>query len=246
MGYSLPDLLILAAATSYFIGYLIINQVMLRLFILAGTLCYIGYYWTVADTPLWMAIWASVAIGSANLFGLWLLLMSRSRLSIPKQYRALYDSQPHFRDLPPGDFRVLITAARHVTLAERTVLMRENAWNTKLYYLLDGTVEAEKLGHAFDMPAGIFMGEVAYLLEQPASATIAVKPGATVLEWDFAELRKRSLRKPRFKLALEAMISRDLSRKVSLAVAPNQTRAAPRQEIYPAMETVLAVTHDSQ
>ena len=44
--------------------------------------------------------------------------------------------------------------------------------------------------------------------------------GAEVLEWRFDTLRRQAARNTRFKLALEAMISSDLARKVSYAVAP--------------------------
>lgn len=224
MTITLPDLLVLAAAGTYFLAYLIINQVILRVLVLIGTVCYIAYYATVADDPLWVAIWTSVALGLSNIFGLCLLLGARSRLAIPQEYRALYENTPGFKEVPPGDFGAIIKAASEETYEDAQQLMSEDAPNETLYYLLSGSAQANKLGHSFDLPPGIFLGEAAYLLNTNAAATISTEPGATVLRWDFRELRRLSQRRPRFKLALEALISRDQARKVAMAVAPDSRR----------------------
>ncbi len=216
---SIPDLLVLAAAGSYVVGYLIINQVTLRIFVLFGTGFYIAYYALVSSEPLWTAIWTSVALGLANLVGLWLLLAARSRRRLTAEMAQLYDSIADFNELPPGDFRVVMNSGKRRVFTEPTCLVEENNTNGTLYFLLKGQARAEKRGHHFNMPAGIFIGEVSYMLSRPSSATVTVDAGSEVIAWEFKTLRERS-RRPRFKLALEAMISRDLSRKVAEAVAP--------------------------
>ena len=45
-----------------------------------------------------------------------------------------------------------------------------------------------------------------------------------MLVWDVAALRRKAVRKARFRLALEAMVSRDLAHKVAYAVAPRATQ----------------------
>lgn len=220
--FSLPDFFVLAAAGSYFLGYLFINQVILRLFVLFGTMMYIAYYATVADQPLWVAIWTSVALGCANLLGLGLLLAWRSKLAVPKQGAQIYSESAVFDALPPGDFRVVYNAARRFVVDENTVLSTEGQQNDTIYYLVSGGARASKLGHEFDMPADIFVGEVAYMLGRPAAATVTAKSGSELLAWDFGAVEARSKKSPRFKLAIEAMMSRDLARKVAVAVAPSQ------------------------
>lgn len=42
--FLLPDFLVLAAAGMFVLGYLIINQIMLRAMLLVGTALYIWYY----------------------------------------------------------------------------------------------------------------------------------------------------------------------------------------------------------
>jgi hypothetical protein len=215
-----PDFLVLAAAFTYVLGYLVINQVMLRTIILVGTVLYIGYYATAADEPLWMAIWTSVAVLVANCIGLSLLISSRYRIALPRDFVDVYDDFQVFRELPPGDFNVLMRYARRYSLDQAKVLTEEGKPVHSLYFVLNGKMEVEKLGRHFIMPSGIFVGEVAYILGRTSSATTVLQPGAEVIEWPIDQLKSASERKARFKLAIDALVSKDLAQKVSLAV-PN-------------------------
>ena len=214
-----PEYIVLMAGGALTLAYLIINQVVLRVFILAGTALYIWYYWVVADAPLWTAIYTSLAMGVANLIGLGNLFWRQSRFAVPHAHRDIYS---RFANLPPGDFRELVTRARRFRREADTLLTREGAPVDRRYYVISGDLTIEKRGETFHMPSGVFVGEVAYVTQQTSAATSRLTEGAEVLEWEFATLRRRSARASRFKLALEAMISRDQAMKVASAVAPRQ------------------------
>ncbi len=218
------EVAVFLAGGCYVLGYLIINQVGLRLMVLVGTMFYIWYYAVAADEPLWEAIYLSLLIGLANILGLLGLYLRRSRIMIPRQFRDLYEN---FGDLPPGDFRDLMALAELRVLSEVEEVTTESQAVSRLIYVVSGGIEVEKRGDRFPLPAGIFIGEVAFLTGRTASATSWVAAGAEVVEWNVADLRKRSVRKPRFKLALEAMISKDLAAKVSHAVAPHSKEWRP-------------------
>lgn len=219
-----PEVVVFLAGGSYVLGYLIINQVGLRLMVLLGTGFYLWYYAIVADQPLWEAIFLSLMIGVANVLGLMALYLRRSRFMIPSQFQDLYE---HFNDLPPGDFRELMMHGRRRTLTESEEVTSEGKPVTRLFFVISGGIEVEKRGDQFPLPAGIFIGEVAFLTGRVASATSWVAAGAEVLEWEVAVLQKRAARKPRFRLALEAMISKDLAAKVAHAVAPHSKEWRP-------------------
>lgn len=223
---TLPDILVLGAGLSFVLAFLIINQVMLRIILLIGTLLYIWYYAVAADAPLWVAIWVSIANLIANMIGLSVLLGAKSRAALPKAYVDIYDRCPVFQDLPPGDFRALMKLARRYTVDSNTTLTREHQRGERLFYIVDGTAQVEKVGNRFDMPGQFFVGEVAYLLNTNSAATTVIKAGTEIIEWDFKDLRAGSRKKVRFKLALESLISRDLAYKVSLAVSPDSVKEA--------------------
>ncbi|MEM8978415.1 MAG: cyclic nucleotide-binding domain-containing protein [Pseudomonadota bacterium] len=219
-----PQNLVLTAGIIFTLGYLLINQVVLRLFMLTGTAFYIWYYWTVADAPLWEAIFTSFMMGTANLIGLFVLYARGAAWSVPKAHRDLYE---RFNTLPPGDFRALLREANRLQLEEATVITREGQPNDCLYYVISGGASITKRGHAFKMPSGVFFGEASYLLNGPAAATITLDAGSEVLEWRRDRVAKIAKRKPRFKLALDASIARDMAVKIVHAVAPQDANAKP-------------------
>ena len=214
------DVLVFAAAATFVLGYLIINQVALRIMLLIGTALYIWYYAIVSDAPLWSAIWASSATGMANLIGLSNLLIRRSRWILPKRDIDIY---PSFSALPPGDFRKLMLLARREKLPKDKVLTTAGPKVPDLYYVISGLVDVRKQGGGFYMRRGNFVGEVAFLTNNKASATVVMAEEGELLCWDVNQLRARAERDVRFRLALDAMISLDLARKVAQAGAPNTT-----------------------
>lgn len=164
-----PSVIGYLAGGSLVLAYLIINQIALRIIVIIGTGFYIWYYFVAAPTPLWEAIYLSVAMGLANIFGLLLLFARKSRFAIPPQHADIYSS---FSALPPGDFRDLMKLATRRFVVTREQISQEDGDLTHLTYVISGRMEVEKHGD-------------------------------------------------RFRLALEAMISKDLAAKVSIAVAPN-------------------------
>ncbi|MDA5094581.1 cyclic nucleotide-binding domain-containing protein [Aliiroseovarius sp. KMU-50] len=217
------DVLVLMAAGLFVLGYLVINQIGLRLMLLLGTVLYIWYYAIVEDTPLWSAVWASTATGIANLIGLLSLFYRRSRWAIPKKFRDIYSQ---FDALPPGDFRKLMGASKRLIRKAGHQLTEEGSQVHTIYYVINGSVEVEKFGSRFSIPDGIFIGEVAYLTGNRASASTYLSRDSEVLEWDVAELKQRASRDPRFRLALDAMISLDLAGKVARAGSERQIEGA--------------------
>lgn len=231
----LSDVVVFAAGVTFCIGYAIINQVALRILVMIGTAFYIWYYAIVTDTPQWVAIWTSVAMGAANIVGLFGLWLRASPLSIPRRHRDIY---AHFKILPPGDFRKLMRAGTRETLPLGYVLTTNNARVKSVYYVINGSVAVEKFGERFFLPDGIFLGEVGYLTGNRASATTVLTEDSDVLHWDVAELKRRSDRDVRFKLAMDALISLDLAEKVARAGSPRQQdRFEPTTEV-PDLEDV--------
>ena len=216
-----PNWIVLAAGGAFILGYLIINQVILRWMVNLGTLLYIWYYAVAIEEP-WAAILTSILMGLANCIGLAQIYYRNSKFVIPKAHKDIY---PLFETLPPGDFRALMKHAHRYTTQRDEEITSENVENTHLYYVLSGKLSASKKKQHFELPARIFVGEVAYMMGEKASATTKLEKGAEVLRWDIKELRSKSAKNDRFRLALEALISSDLARKVAAAVAPKGYKA---------------------
>ncbi|MEL6641137.1 MAG: cyclic nucleotide-binding domain-containing protein [Pseudomonadota bacterium] len=215
--FTSPELWVFLASSAFVLGYLIINQVGLRLTMMAGSGCYIIYYSIAGDTPLWGAIYGSILMICTNVIGLSALYLRNAHISVPRSSEDIF---PLFYPVRPGDFRALMRLGSRKILNEERIITREGQPLEKLFFIIRGTAQVVKRRNAFPVPGPVFAGEVAYLLEARSSATMILPAGSEIIEWDVSKLRRAIRRKPRLKLALDAVISRDLANKVSLSVAP--------------------------
>ncbi|MCF2870151.1 cyclic nucleotide-binding domain-containing protein [Octadecabacter sp. G9-8] len=219
-----PAVLVSLASGCYALGYLIINKMQLRLFVLIGSAFYIAYYATAAAEPLYGAIYTTIGLTTANLIGMIILTMGRFRIALPRAHADIYD---RFNIVNPGDFRQVMKHATRTTLDQDTVVTHEGDTVTHLVYVIKGAINVTKTGAQFTMPAGVFIGEVAYLLDRPSAATSTVLAGAEIVRWDLNDMRRTSARNPRFKLAMDAILGHDLAQKVTHAVAHPASPVVP-------------------
>ena len=200
-------------AALYLVGFLFRDQVLLRAFIIAGDLIYISYFYFAPEVPLWGGVFWSAVFMLVNAVMIVRILADRTSFRLNGEERQLFGL---LGTLSPGEFRQLIKVGRWQTAATPTVLAEENRPLEKLYYVLDGEIAIAKCGSA---PRIIgprtFIGEVAFLLPQPASATVTVAAGARYVCWDRTELRRQQLRAPSLAIALSAALNRDMAAKVA-------------------------------
>ena len=211
-----PGVLIALAGGSFALGYLIINQMMLRSMMLIGSAFYVAYYATAATEPLWGAIYTTLAMMVTNLVGMASLSLRRFRIALPRAHADIYH---HFKRLTPGDFRLVMRHAERLIVEQDTEITTEGAPVRHLSFIVSGSARVSKRGAHFSLPDGIFVGEVAYLLERNSVATTIVPAKTELVRWDLDALRRLTPRNPRFKLAMDAMLSHDLAAKVAEAVA---------------------------
>ncbi|MCL4766814.1 MAG: cyclic nucleotide-binding domain-containing protein [Hyphomicrobiaceae bacterium] len=211
---SQPGSIVYLAAATQAAGLLFRTQIVLRIFLLLGSGLYLTYYAVAAATPLWEAMVATTAIALANIFGLTLLMLSRSARMIPADQVALHDM---LGGLEPGDFRSLMRFGRVRTLPADEILTVAGQVPDRLLYVIDGDVEIEKSSSPrFRIAPRHFIGEVSLVLDAPASATVWASAGTRLVEWPRVRLVQEMKRRTRLKLAVEALIARDMARKVAV------------------------------
>jgi CRP-like cAMP-binding protein len=200
-------------AALYLVGFLFRDQILLRTLVIAGDLVYISYFYFAPQEPLWGGIFWSVVFTLVNAVMIAQILADRTPFRMSVEELQLFS---FLETLTPGEFRQLIKVGRWITAPEATVLAEENQPLENLYYVLEGHIIIEKSGYA---PRRIepraFIGEVAFLLPRPASATVTVAAGARYLVWDNAALRRQQLRAPLLAIALSAALNKDMAVKVA-------------------------------
>jgi hypothetical protein len=190
------------------------NQIVLRGLLILSTLLYILYYFVALPVPMWSSVFWSVVTIGVNLFVMVRLIYDRTQFRLSDDELRLFAA---FRTLTPGEFRCLTGLAAWRTAGTRTILTREGAPVDKLYYVLDGAIGIAKGGRSFPIADGTFIGEVAFLRGQPASATVTLEPGARYLEWSVTALNAHFEKAPTLRTSLVGLFNADLAAKLARA-----------------------------
>jgi CRP-like cAMP-binding protein len=123
----------------------------------------------------------------------------------------------NLRGLTPGQFRRLMKLGRWQTLEEPLVMTREGQALDRLYYILQGEADISKADRSFKVDSGLFIGELAFLRNKPATATVTGAPGAVLVSWSHADLQRATAKDQDFSHALSLLLSADLAEKVARA-----------------------------
>ena len=201
-------------ALLYLCGFLFRDQLILRGLILVGDLVYILYFYFAPEVPLWGGIFWSAMFTAVNVVMVWLIFFDEVQFSLPANDRKLFDL---LVNLTPGQFRKLLKAGRQEVAASPIVITRENEPLNQLYFITDGKVTIGKGGHRMVSEAKTFIGEIAFLLSRPATATVTLEPGCHYCVWDSKALHAVLNGNPALKTALSAAMNRKLAEKVAQA-----------------------------
>ncbi|MGB0508019.1 MAG: cyclic nucleotide-binding domain-containing protein [Pikeienuella sp.] len=223
------------AMLGYVAGFLFKDQIILRVLVLVGTFFYIAYYYAHPAEPLWGAIYASLMIIAANLIGLMRLVYSRLPVAIRPEHAPIRKELP---GLEPGEFRALMRQGALKKAETDTVLTTANVPLSDLYFILEGEPVGEKDGISFQIKPGEFVGEVGFMLGGPASATVTLPSGGVYMRWDTPKLRRMINERPQLARAFEALIGRDMARKVAGSI---RIELVERDPVLPALPFKKAV-----
>ncbi|MEO9461502.1 MAG: cyclic nucleotide-binding domain-containing protein [Marinomonas sp.] len=223
-----PALLIHAGALLYIIAFIVRDELVLRLLVVIGSGLYILYYYLFPAAPLWDAIISSVIMVGANFYVIAQVILERTTFRMSDSERRLFDA---FETLNPGQFRQLLKHAEWKTASseEGDVLTREGETTPALYYVVDGTIAAQKEDQRFRLPAGNFVGEIAYILGIATTATTIAPEGTRYVRWDADVLRRLSDKRPALGNALNALLTRDLAIKLKTSYQPRNAMPADRR-----------------
>lgn len=191
-------------------GYLSKDQLILRGLILAGTVGYAFYYY-LQPQPLWGAMFWSFLFIAANVFTMARLVLDGRQFSLDQRERRLAAA---FATLSPGQFRRLMRVGKWMSAAGPTRITREGEPVEALFFVSDGAVTIHKGDRSFSVQPGLFIGEIAWLMNTPASATVELADGSRYMMWDAKTLRAVVARSPELKIAFESLLGQDLAAKL--------------------------------
>ena len=205
----------------YVLGFMIRDELWLRALILVGTGFYILYYYFAADAPLWDAIFASGVIGTVNIVMILVIMRERSTFGMSAEMLSIYRSFP---TLSPGQFRRIMSVAERRTITQSTPICDEGVAPGHLFFVISGEMTLDRKGEKVRAAGGSFVGEISFLLDGPASATVVLEEGSQYLAWPRPALRRMMRRSDALANALAALFNRDLAGKLSRSMPREYTR----------------------
>jgi hypothetical protein len=204
-----PSMLLYAGALLLLISYVAQTPLQFRYLALAGLIVILAY---------------GVALGMGQVVAGAALGVATNTLMIWRQWRdghaiALSDDElnlfRNLRGLSSEQFRKLMKVGTWVRSAEPVLLTREGHMPEELYYVLEGSLSIQKSGREIKVQPAAFIGELAYLREMPATATVRLLPPGLFVSWKHAELNRVLAHDEALRLAMAMLINNDLAEKVA-------------------------------
>ncbi len=205
--------LIHIGALVYVCCFLFRDQLYLRFFAVIGDIIYTLFYYGTVKDPFWACIYSVLNMG-VNIVMMYLIVNDRREGTLDDRDMQLYQS---FAGMTPGDFRRLKALGKWQTAETDTLLTTEAVKPDQLHYIVSGEVNINKSGRVIPIAGKHFIGEIAYLQNVPASATVTAKPGCTYISWNHNDLAKVTTKHDGLKVSLGALLGADLAMKVARA-----------------------------
>ena len=134
------DYLVHAGALLFLMGFIVRDQLLLRGFIVIGTIFYIIYYLLLPE-PLWSALsWNSLFI-IINCVMMFLIYSDRAKFSMTKEEEQLYRS---FYTLSPDEFRKLMKIATWFNTEQEETITTCGEVPDKMFFIPEGTASINR------------------------------------------------------------------------------------------------------
>jgi len=205
------DYLVHVGALIFLIAYLVRDQILLRALIVIGTIFYIAYYLLMPE-PLWSALaWNSLFV-LINCVMIFLIYADRAKFSMSEDEEKLFGL---FNTLSPGEFRKLMKISEWVVAEEKMLITKLDEVPNKLYFILEGHAEVNRINNSFTIGPGVFIGELAFLTKNTATADVNLMRHSKSIYWETNRLMGLLTRNPQMKIAFDALLNKDLAAKLS-------------------------------
>ena len=205
------DILVHIGAFLFLLAYLVRDQILLRGLIILGTVFYIVYYFFM-ETPLWSALLWNSSFVVINLIMIGVIYSDRASFVMSEREKKLYQV---FNTLSPGEFKKLLKIADWFDGSSEEQITTEGEVPARLYFIIDGEALIARDDKKFIVGPNVFIGELAYLVRKPATATVKLTDKVVGISWKTSSLIKLLASNPQMKIAFDGLLNQDLAAKLA-------------------------------
>ena len=148
-----------------------------------------------------------------NVVMIGLIVADRMHFRLDRNEKRLFEL---LQDLSPGQFRQFLKIGREEIAASHLGITQEGQALEELFFVLDRNITIEKKGSRAVIPSDTFIGEIAFLLGQPASATVTLEPGTPYFVWKNDQLKALMQAKPDLGNSLSLAMNKKMAQKIAV------------------------------
>ena len=191
-------------------SFLVKDIIWLRLLSISASLLSITYNLNAATTPLWVPINWNLIFLSLNFYHIFKIINGKRKILLNSIEQELY--QLSFRDLNIMEFAKLIRMGKWRDADSGTVLVKEDQLMEDLYMIYNGRVEIIVNGKKInELKDGQFIGEMSFLSNKPASATVKTVLPTKYVSWKQKDLKELMTRNPALVFSLQVAMGIQMS-----------------------------------
>ena len=197
------------------VSYWLTDIFWLRVVAVVGLSLEILYFWhSGGDLRTGMG-WDLIFI-AINLYQLYRLLKDRLSLRLPEADRDLLRSV--FTGLDDSKIARLLIAGEFCDFAGGTTLAEENEALERIFFICSGRAKVMIGGREVShLEKGSFVGEVAFLTDKPATATVIAEGDMRALAFDRGELRQFFDKETEVAGLIYQLLGRELANKIKVS-----------------------------
>jgi len=197
-------------------AYLVRDILWLRVLTVVACVAGIIFNYYVPATPLWAVIYWNLVFIAVNAVQIVIMIKERSGVHFTEEEKELYETV--FKNFAPFEFMKLLRLGKWLEAKEGQVLTIEAKPLDSVMLIYNGLVSVEIGCQAMgQMKDGSLIGEVSYITEGKATATVRAVQKTRYLSWCKKDLRRLLSRNPSMSFAMESVFNRELSKKLSRA-----------------------------
>ena len=197
----------------YLLAYSVRDILWLRILTVVATLSLMPYYFCCSGEPLYEPIaWCSL-FTLVNLVQITMLLLERRPVFLGEDELRLY--RKLFRSLAPREFMKLVSIATWKRAAEGEKILHQGKGVSDLILISTGTGSVEIDGrYVAEVGPNQFVGEMAFLTEQDACASVIARTPLDYLALPVDELRSLFQDAPQIHVKVQGILGTDLVEKL--------------------------------
>jgi len=195
------------------VAYLLKDILWLRLLTILSCFAGMAFNYFVPATPLWTVIYWNILFAIINIVQIAIIIKERAGVHFPEEEKELHETL--FKNFAPFEFMKLMRVGQWREAQPGEILAVDQQPLDAVMLIYNGLAGVEKDGkEVAKLKDGNFIGEVSFITEGVATATVRALMPTRYIAWPKAAVKALLNRNPSMRFAMQAMLSTDLSKKL--------------------------------